>query len=297
MFAVGACGAPGEAGRTVTTGAPAGETAEVPGVDTSSLTRDEVRTWSAFVSELQAPCSTVTVSLKHCVKDGRDCRTCLPAARFLVSQVRRGKLPAQIEAAFHARFDPDRVQSIPIGNAQMRGARQPTVTIVEWADYQCPACGAAAPRLDAAMKAHPNDVRVVFKHYPLASHPLADGAARAAVAAAKQGKFWVMHDLMYKNQDKLDEHGLKELAVEAGLDLATFIQDSRDEATRQVIMADMREADRLGLRGTPMVYINGRLFDLDHFVLAEDLEAWIELEIELHSATSAAEASAAGGQR
>ncbi len=266
-------------------------------MDTSSLTRDELRTWSAFVSELRAPCASVTVSLKHCVKDGHDCRACLPAARFLVSQVRRGKTPTQIEAAFHARFDPEGVKSVPIGNAQVRGAQRPTVTIVEWADYQCPACRAATPMVDAALEAHPNDVRLVFKHYPLSSHPLADGAARAAVAATKQGKFWVMHDLLFKSPDKLDEHGLKELAVAVGLDLPDFIRDSQDEATRKVLVADMREGDRLGLGGTPMVYINGRYFDFDHFALAEDLEEWIELEIELQRGTSAADAGAAGGRK
>jgi protein-disulfide isomerase len=268
----------------------------VPGVDTSSLTRDELRTWSAFVSELRAPCSGVTVSLKHCVKDGHQCRACLPAARFLVSQVRRGKTPGQIEAAFHARFDPDRVKRVPIDGAQSRGARQPTVTIVEWADYQCPACGAANPFVDQALKAHPDDVRLVFRHYPLASHPLADGAARAAVAATRQGKFWTMHDLMYKNRDKLDPHGLKELAVEAGLDLPTFIRESQDETTQQVLVADMRDADRLGLSGTPMLYINGRLFDLDYFVMSEDLEEWIEIEIELARGAPATAPSGARGQ-
>jgi len=290
-----ACGAPGEAGRGAETGAPAGEAGDVPGVDTSSLTRDELRTWSTFVSELQAPCSSVTVSLKHCVEDGHDCRVCLPAARFLVAQVRRGKTQQQIEAAFHARFEPDRVRDLPIGNAPTRGAKQPTVTIVEWADFQCSACSAAAPLLDETLKAHQDHVRLVFKQYPLASHPLAAGAARAAVAAAKQGKFWLMHDLMFKKPDKLDELGLKELAVEAGLDLPSFIRDSQDEATQQTVTSDMRQADGLGLGGTPLVYINGRHFDFDHFTLAEDLEEWIELEIGLHSGTPAASASGTEG--
>ncbi len=263
--------------------AVAPKSVELPGVDTSQLTAREKEQWSAYVTELLAPCSDQPVSLAQCVTDKRDCDTCVPAAKFLSNQVTKGKTRSQAEAAYRARFSPDEVKEIDIGDSPSKGASDPVVTIVEWADFECPFCGMASPALGKIVKQYGDKVRIVFKNYPLSSHEHSEEAARAAVAAGMQGKFWQLHDLMFANQQQLDEKGIEGLAKQVGLDLVKFKADQKSEAVADSVAADRKQAEKLGLRGTPMIYINGRYFDLEKFDLAEDLEPWIQLEAELRT--------------
>lgn len=273
--------------QTTAKGEPAAappKTIELEGVDTSGLTAREREQWSTYVSELLAPCPDQPVSLAQCVTDKRACDACLPAARFLSQQVTKGKTRSQAEAAYRARFSADEVKDVAVGDSPGKGASDPVVTVVEWADFECPFCGMASPLIGKAVSRHAEKVRLVFKHFPLSSHEHAEGAARAAVAAGRQGKFWEMHDLLFKNQGALDGPSLERLAKQLGLDLEQFKADSKSEAVADAVTADRKQAEQLSLRGTPSLFINGRHFDLEKFDLAEDLEAWIELEIELGSA-------------
>ncbi len=191
------------------------------------------------------------------------------------------------------RFSGDAVADIDVGGSPSVGPADAPVTIVEWADFECPACAATSPILDKAVEAYPQYVRLVYKHFPLSMHEHAEGAARAAVAAQKHGKFWQMHHAMFANQNSLDDAGLIKLATEIGLDLKAFDADRRSEAVADAVTADRKAAEKLALRGTPSVFINGRLFDSDHFSIIEDLHTWIELEVKLKTGKPAA-ATAAG---
>jgi protein-disulfide isomerase len=217
----------------------------------------------------------------------------LPAAQFLVGQVTAGKSGSQVESAYRIRFSPDAAHDIDVASSPFKGPAEAPVTIVEWADFECPACAATSPILDQAVEAYPQHVRLVYKHFPLGMHEHAEGAARAAVAAQKQGKFWEMHHAMFNNQSSLDDTGLVKLAGEVGLDVKAFDADRRTEAVADAVTADRKAAEKLGLRGTPSVFVNGRLFDSDHFSIVEDLHPWIELEVRLK--TGKAAAPSAGG--
>jgi protein-disulfide isomerase len=277
-----ACAAPGGLGKEANSEADALRL-YVPGLDPSTLTTSERRTWVAFVSELPAPCAELSSTLKQCVKERLACRACVPAVRFLFWQVQRGKPAAQIEAAYQARFVPDRVRDVDVEGAPRKGAANPTVLLAEWADFECSACALYAPLLDRKLKAYPEHLALTFSYYPLLRHQDGQRAARAAVAAAKQGKFWRMHALMYLNQHLLSDKGLLKLAREAGLDIGRFQADRHSAAADQIVARDRARADALGLTGTPMIYINGRLFDLDHFSVLDDLDEWIQLEIEIRT--------------
>lgn len=254
---------------------------KLPGVDTSALTPREQREWSTYVTELLAPCSDQPVSIAQCIKESRPCSLCLPAARFLVQRVTRGAARSQIEAAFRLRFAPDQVKSIDESDSPWRGAKDAPVVIVEWADFECPFCGAASPILDKLLLQFPDSVRLVFKNYPLSAHEHSEIAARAAVAAGKQGKFWEMHDALFANQQGgLDRNVIMRLAAENKLDEKKFVADMDSEGVADAVNRDRKQAEKLELRGTPMIYINGRHFELEHFNLLEDLNDWIELEIE-----------------
>ncbi len=275
-------------GEQPTSTAP--KTIELPGIDTSNLTTREKEQWSASVTDLLAPCSDQAVSLAQCVSEKRDCDACVPAAEFLVHQVTRGRTPSVSEAAFRARFMPDAVKEIEIGESPSKGAAadDAVVTIVEWADFECPFCAMASPMLAQAVKSNAKHARLVFKHYPLSSHEHAEAAARAAVAAGLQGKFWEMHDGLFKSQNALDDKSLLALAKSIGLDVDKFDSDRKSEAVADAVAADRKQADKLGLSGTPTIYINGRPFDLEKFDITEDLDQWIKLEVELRSGKPAA---------
>jgi protein-disulfide isomerase len=253
----------------------------LPGVDTSELTPREQRDWSTYVSELLAPCSDQPVSIAQCIKESRPCSLCLPAAKFLVKRVTRGGARSQVEAAFRMRFSPDQVKTVDEGDSPAKGPKGAPVVIVEWADFQCPYCGAAAPVIDKIVDQYPESVRLVFKNYPLASHEHSEAAARAAVAAGKQGKFWEMHHTLFENQQSgLDHDTILKLAKDIGLDEKKFVADWDSESVADSVNADRKQAEKLELRGTPMIYINGRHFELEQFNLLEDLNDWIDLEIE-----------------
>jgi protein-disulfide isomerase len=259
------------------------KTIELAGVETAKLTSREKEQWSTYVSELFAPCSDQPVSIAQCVVEKRKCDSCLPAARFLVKQVASGKTRTQAESAFRTRFAQDTVKTVDPGDAPSKGSLDAPVTIVEWADFECPFCAMAYPLLDSLAERYPTQVRLVFKNFPLAAHEHGEAAARAAVAASRQGKFWEVHHALFQNQKTLDDAGLSKIAREQRLDLKKFDEDRRSEAVADSVSKDRKAGEGLSLTGTPAIFINGRSFDLEHFDLAEDLGEWVALEIELRT--------------
>ena len=275
LLSVG-CGPPGQA-----MGPGPQNGLELSGVDTSDLTSREKQLWSQAVKSLVAPCPETATSVAVCVEERRHCPACLPAARLVAAQVRMGKTSSQVEEAYRARFAPEGVHEVSVGDSPARGASDSPVLIVEWADFECAYCGKANAVLQAVLRKHPQLVRLVFKHYPLSSHPHADFAARAAVAAQQQGKFWELHERLFANQVVgLDEARVRQLARECGLDMRKFEQALLSDEVKATIASDRQQASLLGLKGTPMLFINGRFFDSAYFDLAEDLDPWVELEID-----------------
>ena len=130
------------------------------------------------------------------------------------------------------------------GEAPWRGAADPLVTIVEFADYQCPYCARVEATLQKVLETWPNEVRVVFRNFPLPFHKQAEKAARDALAARKSGRFWEEHDRLFTNQRRLEEILAFELPPDPGAD-------------RQ-LAADAAEVKRLGVNATPSFFINGR---------------------------------------
>jgi thiol-disulfide isomerase/thioredoxin len=281
--------------------APGGGSADtevsLPGVDTGSLTSREKKDWSTWVSELLAPCPSEPVSIAQCVKESRKCAKCVPAARLLVKQVRAGKSRSQAEEAFFARFSADRVKAIDPSDSPSKGPASAPITIVEWADFQCPHCRHAAPVLEKLVESHPGKVRFVYKFYPLQAHVHGESAARAAVAAMKQGKFWEMHHILFEHQGAMEPRDIEKYAREIGLDMAKFKSDWESEATADRVSRDRKQGDALSLSGTPAIYINGREFDLTKFEMNEDLEEWIKTELELGPSGPAALANEPAAQK
>lgn len=141
-----------------------------------------------------------------------------------------------------------------------KGKAGAPVTIVEFGDFECPPCGRAYPVLKQVRETYPDDVRFIFRQFPLAMHPNARKAAEAALCAHDQSKFWEMHDQMYENQQSLSVDGLKTLASQVeGLDAAAFNACLDDGRHADAVEADVQQGSRLGVGGTPAFFVNGRV--------------------------------------
>lgn len=144
-----------------------------------------------------------------------------------------------------------------------RGPETAPLELVEYGDYQCPSCGEAYLVLKGVQQQLGNQVKFIFRNFPLAEHPDAFGAAMAAEAAGLQHKFWEMYDLLYNNQLYLGSNDISGYAEQIGLDMQRFERDIRSEALASKIQADFDGGESSGVTGTPNFYINGEKYDGD----------------------------------
>jgi len=143
-----------------------------------------------------------------------------------------------------------------------QGPDEAPVTLVEYGDYECPHCGRAYPIVKEVQKILGRRMRFVFRNFPLAeTHPHAARAAAAAEAAAVQGKFWEMHDLLYEHQNALDDSHLTAYAKKLGLDVERVKKELEAGTHAARVRADFRSGVRSGVNGTPTFFINGRRLD------------------------------------
>jgi protein-disulfide isomerase len=156
------------------------------------------------------------------------------------------------------RPDPSRRYSVKTAGAPSKGAEKPTISVVEFSDFQCPFCSRVTPTLAQVEKEYGDRVEIVFKHLPLRIHSKAPAAHAAAEAAHRQGKFWEMHDLIFQHQREMSEENYLRYAGELQLDVEQFKRDLASEAVKTRITDDLSAAQSLNLTGTPSFFINGR---------------------------------------
>jgi protein-disulfide isomerase len=154
--------------------------------------------------------------------------------------------------------DPNQLYKVPVGASPEKGPKTAKVTIIQFSDFQCPFCSRVEPTMTELEKDYGKDIRVVWKNNPLPFHQNAMPAAKAAVAAAAQGKFWEFHGKLFADQAHLDDQTYEKYAKELGLNVAKFKATMADPKTEADIKADMALAEKLGSRGTPGFFINGR---------------------------------------
>jgi protein-disulfide isomerase len=144
-------------------------------------------------------------------------------------------------------------------NSQILGAKDAKVTIVEFSDFQCPACGAAYPIVKQVLASYTKDqIRFVFRNFPLTSvHQYALGAAMAAEAAGEQGKYWEYYSLLYENQQSLDRASLISYATRLNLDINKFKTDMDSKSNKDIVMSDVSDGEKVGIAATPTFFING----------------------------------------
>jgi protein-disulfide isomerase len=166
--------------------------------------------------------------------------------------------------------DLNKVYSLPLEGSYVFGKPDAPATITVFNDYQCPYCSRFYPAAHDAVKALPDKVKLVLKHYPLPFHQNAKSAAKAALAAGLQGKFYEMSDLLFQNATALSDDKYKELAKQVGINVDQFTKDLKDKDAEfeKKIQADMALAQQADVQGTPTYFLNGKKNN------ARDLEAW-----------------------
>jgi protein-disulfide isomerase len=144
----------------------------------------------------------------------------------------------------------------------VQGPADAAVTLVEYGDYECPYCGVAYPIVKEVQARMGERLRFVFRNFPITtSHPHAEQAAEAAEAAAAQGSFWPMHDLLYQNQNNLGNGDLRGYAEQLGLDVELFDTELARHVHAERVQEDFMSGVRSGVNGTPSFYINGARHD------------------------------------
>jgi len=174
-------------------------------------------------------------------------------------------------------MEPMRVEVAAAG-FPARGPAGAPVTIVEFSDFQCPFCSRITPTLDQVVSKYGNKVRLVFRQFPLPMHPNAAKAAEAALCANEQGKFWEMHDAMFKDQAGLAVDGLKSKAAAiSGLNAASFNSCLDSGKETPAVQTDMQAGTKAGVNGTPAMFVNGRF--ISGVVSPDDLSKVIDDEL------------------
>jgi len=166
-------------------------------------------------------------------------------------------------------------QKLVVGAAHITGDENAPVTIVEFSDFQCPACRTAAATLDGVLEKHKGEIKFIYRHFPLTSiHKNAMAASIASEAADEQGKFWEYSKALFDKQDAWEKLGNPQdlfvnLAKEAGMaDLDKFKNEIGKQARRDMILADMSLGNQLGVDATPTFFVNGNKVSAGGLTLA-----------------------------
>jgi protein-disulfide isomerase len=171
-------------------------------------------------------------------------------------------------------------QPIPLDGMPMKGAKDAPITIVEFADFQCPPCSRARGALSELVAKYPDQIRVGFKHFPLDFHKQAQKASEAAVAAQEQGHFWEFHDLLFDNQKALEVANILTYAQQIGLDAERLKAEVESGKHASKVKADMAIGNQVGVRGTPSLFVNGRKYS-GNFQAADAIERALAKEFGL----------------
>jgi protein-disulfide isomerase len=179
-------------------------------------------------------------------------------AKLKTVEEKIAKIPAQAKAPSRPTVDYNKVHNLPIGSSAVKGKKEAKVTITEFSDFQCPYCSRIQSTLKEVLEAYPNDVKLVFKDFPLSFHKQAKNAAKAARAAGEQGKFWEMHDLIFENFSKVNEVMFKDFATKLNLDMNKFMADYSSNKYDALIQQDINLGRQAQVTGTPSLFMNGK---------------------------------------
>jgi protein-disulfide isomerase len=253
----------------------------VPRADLSGLT-DEQRAQFLEVAGDVFDYAGCRDTLAKCLSASTQDVHALRMAELVKALILEGNSPNRVIEAvenYYASFDASKRQNLKPSDCPVLGDAKAPVVVVEFSDYQCPHCAVAAkPLRDLVMQSEKGKARLCSKYFPLNGHPRARVAAACAEYARRHGKFWQMHELLFANQEQLDDDTLRGLARQLGLDGAQMLQEAYAGKYDGVIDSQQQEGARAGVQATPTLFINGRQHVLP--VKLQFLQRSVEDELE-----------------
>jgi protein-disulfide isomerase len=234
----------------------------------------EDRRVAALADKLPSPCGQAH-SLKKSAEAG--CKRTPFAMGYIERLVKRyGASDEEVTQLYRLRYTPGAAATFDLKDTPYEGNPKAPVTIVEFFDYGCPHCRETMPILDELMLKHPRDIVLYYKHFPLGGHKDSIPAAKAAVAAFRQGRFRAMHKALFGSQANQSKEAIEQIAKDLKLDLTRFDKDWNDQATLEKVNADKAQGEAAQVPGTPALFINGRMFAAP--VAVDEIEDWIAEE-------------------
>ena len=242
--------------------------AELPGIDFSGLPPAQKAAALKILREEGCNCGC-GMKIAECRIEDPACTYSRSLANTAIREFQSGKTATLVRAKVHELAtqgppEPKTLEDpvpISINGDPFRGPANAKVTIVEFSDFQCPYCSAAAPAALKLIDQFPNRVKLVFKQFPLDMHKQAHLAAEASLAAHAQGKFWPLHDKMFANFRQLSRDNILKWAGEAGLDVPRFTAELDSGKYRAAVDREREEGETAGVNGTPTFFINGKRYN------------------------------------
>lgn len=246
---------------------------EAKGVDLSKLSESQRATFFQVINTEPSACDKPH-SMAKSLRDDARCRDSLIAAQFIADRLTQGSTPSQVKEQLEFVLDALKPREIDIAGSPVYGNDEAPVTLVVFADFQCPHCKAEVPVLRKAVDQFRGRAKLVFKHFPLSSHSQARQAAIATVAAQEQGKFWEMHDIVFAHQNELSEEEIRSYAKEIGLDMNAFERSFTSDASEARVEQDRKLGEKLEIGGTPAVFVDGRVYN--ELLFGGTVTGWID---------------------
>jgi protein-disulfide isomerase len=253
---------------------PAEMILEANGVDLGKLGETEQSTFYTMLNTEPSACNKPH-SLASSLQIDPECRNSQVVAQCIADRLASGATPSDIKLDIDLVVEAITPREIPVEGRPVYGNDRALVTVVVFADFECPHCKMEAPVLRKAIQQYRGQAKLVYLHFPLEMHPRAQVAAVAAEAAFRQGKFWEMHDLIFDHQSQLEDEDLERYARQIqGLDVARWRADFASESAKLAVSKDRAIGEALQIMGTPAVYVDGRL--VTPLLWGGNLGAWID---------------------
>jgi protein-disulfide isomerase len=251
------------------------EIKEARGVALDKLDDAKKQTFFQLINSEPSACDkphSIAVSLR----DDGSCRDSLVVAQLIADALAAGATASAIREAMEMVVDSLHPREISIAGAPVWGSENAPVTVVVFADFTCPHCRAEAPELRKAVDQFRGRAKLVYKYFPLTGpgHERGRPAAIAAEAAHEQGKFWEMHDQIFANPNGLSDADFVTYAERIGLDVAKFKASYEARKGEARIDGDRKQGEELEIRGTPAVFVNGRL--TNELLFGGTVAGWID---------------------
>jgi protein-disulfide isomerase len=239
--------------------------ADLPGVDWQGLAGAKKTLALKIVRTTACSCGC-DMKIAECRMKDHTCANSRKLANAVVKDLLAGKTEAAVQADLKKiAAEPPPVLDDPVklsvAGDPVRGPANARVTIVEFSDFQCPYCSKAVAETKALLRQFPNDLRLVFKQFPLEDHSQAAFGAESSLAAQAQGKFWEMHDLIYAGYPNISRTIVMGYARKLGLDMTRFSAELASHKYKARVDAEEKEGEDAGVGATPTFFINGKKYN------------------------------------